>query len=374
MYKDRWTSDIMPVVNMAISRWIFVGCICFSFVLIGYELYRAYKVIRSDDISRAYTDPWAQSYYTCIKGYNYFCVFGAITKSKRFIDCTALLTYFSLKGWIRTVFADGPRQAINAITLFQVLHVTTTFIETLREIALTTPINVVLISFMAFSLGVWAISALQIIAGLLVGVPLSCHIRGSLSKFCYAKIDKRISKIVRKHHLKTVEEIIRENNRLGLDSDDFLFDTASRHSADQQAFWFDKQDINYSRPIRQLPAHNPATYPIAYVKTSTDSTRSCSLDSKSDITCSSYPYAIHGLNIPRKPPPSYSSQTNLESSTPFAMRSLDQKQQIMQLLAADPHRIDRIAYRLGQHSSSFSESETHNITSESTRVPQITRK
>lgn len=42
-------------IPISISRWIFTGCIIFSFLLLAYEAHKARAIMRSRDISYAYT-------------------------------------------------------------------------------------------------------------------------------------------------------------------------------------------------------------------------------------------------------------------------------------------------------------------------------
>lgn len=61
---SRCDSDCAVDVQFKIAKWVFVGCIIFSFLLLGYETYKAKKVIDSRDISYAFTNLLANDYYS----------------------------------------------------------------------------------------------------------------------------------------------------------------------------------------------------------------------------------------------------------------------------------------------------------------------
>ncbi|KAG6335534.1 hypothetical protein ID866_3564 [Astraeus odoratus] len=47
-----------------IGKWLFVGCIIFGFLLLGYESHKSKKIIASRDISYAFTNVMANYYYS----------------------------------------------------------------------------------------------------------------------------------------------------------------------------------------------------------------------------------------------------------------------------------------------------------------------
>lgn len=53
---NKWSNQVQPAVPLSISRWIFSGCIIFSFLLLAKDWWTARKIIRSRDISFAYTN------------------------------------------------------------------------------------------------------------------------------------------------------------------------------------------------------------------------------------------------------------------------------------------------------------------------------
>lgn len=212
---DRWSSEINPAVPINISRWIFAGCIILSTILIIFEFMIAIRVSREKNISRTYTNQIARKLYS-IKGYNYFCLFGKITKSRNKKEYLALFVYFSLKGWVRLIFADGPRQVINALTLYSVLKVQEEFLDTLRDIATHSHVQALVISVMLFSLVVWLFNVFQFIFALLCAIPLYVHVEktcSGLEEYCYVRINKRIAELVKKYYERDLMELREENKR-----------------------------------------------------------------------------------------------------------------------------------------------------------------
>ena len=212
---DRWSSEIDPAVPIHISRWIFAGCIILSTVLIAIEFIIAIRVAREQNISRTYTNEIARKFYS-IKGYSYFCLFGKITKSRNKKEYLALFVYFALKGWVRLIFAEGPRQAINALTLYSVFKVNEEFLETLKDIAIHSHAQALVIAVMVFSLVVWLANVFQLIFALLCALPLYVHIEktcSGLEEYCYVRINKRIALLVKKYHDRDLMELREQNKR-----------------------------------------------------------------------------------------------------------------------------------------------------------------
>jgi hypothetical protein len=54
-------------VDFKIGKWIFFGCIIFGFLLLAYEARKAKKIIKSRDISYAFTNVMANHYYSLRK-------------------------------------------------------------------------------------------------------------------------------------------------------------------------------------------------------------------------------------------------------------------------------------------------------------------
>lgn len=84
-------------VPFTIGKWIFLGCIIFSFLLLAWESRKARMIIRSRDISYAFTNIMANNYYS-LKSYDHFCFFSQINNSKKKKDEFAFFVFFTFKG------------------------------------------------------------------------------------------------------------------------------------------------------------------------------------------------------------------------------------------------------------------------------------
>ncbi|KAF3933713.1 hypothetical protein ABW19_dt0203663 [Dactylella cylindrospora] len=229
---NRWSSKIDPFVPFSISKWIFAGCIIFSFVLIGFELLWSIRAIKGGSISRGYLNVYAQRWYCTGKdGYKRFLVFTALTKSKHGSDYVMLFSYFSFKGWAQILLADGPRQVLNGMTLYAVMQAKIvpgtqkdglsgllSSIKALEEESLT---QAIILSVMLFTCVWWIFNFLQLALAVLLWIMFIWHHVPSghtLSSYCREKIDKRLVGIVAKNHKRTLEEEAEERmkaNKLG---------------------------------------------------------------------------------------------------------------------------------------------------------------
>lgn len=213
---NRWSSNIDPVIPFKVSRWLFAGCIILSFVLLIYEFLVAFRVMKSKNVALTYTNNIARNIFS-IKGYHYFCLFAKITKSRSKVEYLALFVYFTFKGWIRLIFADSPRQVINALTLYSVTKIDGDFVDTVKGIADKSITQAIVLSFMAFSLLIWVFSIIQFAIALLCAFPLYIHIDktcSGLEEYCCVRVNRRIAKIVQKHHKKGLMELKEANKKL----------------------------------------------------------------------------------------------------------------------------------------------------------------
>ncbi|KAF2083693.1 hypothetical protein K490DRAFT_17777, partial [Saccharata proteae CBS 121410] len=233
---DKWSSQIDPAVDMSITKWIFAGCILFSWVLCGYEWFRAIRVIRRGGVADSYLDPLAvvlqsERVYSGGQGWNRFLVFAELTKSKKGTDYIALFVYFQFKGAIRTLLAEGPRQVINALTLYSVMkakllvtgdHAETDghtsiqqFFVNIKLLAEENDQQAVILSTMLFTLFIWVLSALCLFIAIVLYLLFLWHYipssDGSLSNYCRRKIDKRLERIV---GIKMKKEIKRQEAKM----------------------------------------------------------------------------------------------------------------------------------------------------------------
>ncbi|CRG84012.1 putative vacuolar membrane protein YJR054W [Talaromyces islandicus] len=234
---SRWSSQIKPKIPFKISKWIFAGCIIASFVLLAMRWIRTIRVMRSDSIAESYLDPLAVRVQSIrvgkSKGYRRFLVFAELTKSKKGADYVALFAYFSFEAWLRIVFADGPRQVLNAITLYSVLQLNlipegshaapdgtspvAQFFINIKALAEKNYQQAVILFGMLFTLIIWVIAALSLlISVILYLIFLWHHIPsedGSLKRYCRRKINRRLDRIVRKKTAKALAHDVQLKDR-----------------------------------------------------------------------------------------------------------------------------------------------------------------
>ncbi|KAK0260712.1 Potassium transporter, partial [Friedmanniomyces endolithicus] len=119
---DKWNGQVKPVLPFQYSKWIFAVCILLSWLLCFYETFRAVRVIRRGDVAQSYMDPLAVTLQSMRpQGWKRFLVFTELTKSKKGADYVAFFVYFAFDGAVRIILAQGPRQAVNAMTLYAVM-------------------------------------------------------------------------------------------------------------------------------------------------------------------------------------------------------------------------------------------------------------
>ncbi|CAG8563225.1 10947_t:CDS:2 [Acaulospora morrowiae] len=202
---DRWSSAIQPKIPFFISKWIYVGCIFFSFLLLAWDIKKARHIIATRDISYAFTSTIAYRYYT-LRSYKHYCFFSQINNSKKKADEVAFFVFFTFKGWKRLIFAEAPRQMINAVTLYSVLQSTKQ--KKLFHINSYGDgmIQRMTLGFMAFTLLVFFLSFTMLLIAFLMYIPLLCQIRGNLKEYCCHKIDKRLSELLKKKSQKRVQQ------------------------------------------------------------------------------------------------------------------------------------------------------------------------
>jgi len=191
------------IIPFKFGKWLFVGCIIFSFLLLGYEWYKAKKIIASRDISYSFSNVMANNYYS-LRSYDHFCFFCHISNSTKKKDDFAFFVFFTFKSWKRLLFADAPRQTINAMTLISFYlakntgpkHDPRNWYDLSKYT--TNFITGGLIISLVFTVLVCAGSLLLLLAAGICYIPLLCYIQGNLKEYCCHKIDKRIAELMRK--------------------------------------------------------------------------------------------------------------------------------------------------------------------------------
>ena len=134
---------------------------------------------------------------------------------------------FILLAWLRICFAEGPRVAINALTLYSVMQAdlvptgqhsasnghtpVVQFFVNVQILANKDKEQAAILFGMLFTFVIWVFSALSLVLAVLFYILyLWHHIRdGSLSRYCRRKIDTRLHKIVMK---KVNKALAKDNN------------------------------------------------------------------------------------------------------------------------------------------------------------------
>jgi Fungal potassium channel len=98
---NRWSSEIEPAISFDVSKWIFSVCIIASFVNLGFEHFRAMRVMKRGNVAECYLDNLAVRLESIRlgkgQGWRRFLVFAELTKSKKGAEYIALFTYFSFQ-------------------------------------------------------------------------------------------------------------------------------------------------------------------------------------------------------------------------------------------------------------------------------------
>jgi len=190
-------------VPFELGRWLFVGCIIFGFLLLAYEAHKSKKIVASRDISYAFTNVMANNYYS-LRSYDHFCFFDHIRESSEGRDSIAFFVFFTFKSWKRVLLSDGPRQSINALTLYAVYlskkNNKGEWYDVTKYFRGNTVIASALTLSTLFTVLIFAGSLLLLIAAALLYIPLLCHIQGNLKEYCCHKVDKRIAEIIKRRN------------------------------------------------------------------------------------------------------------------------------------------------------------------------------
>lgn len=187
-------------------------------------MYKSYHILKSRDISQAFTSVIANRYLS-MKDYRYYCLFKSINATSKGIDSYAFFVFFQLKGWKRLLIAEAPRQVINVVTLEALapdwLKIHDGSISFDNEVLGKDIVQQILTITMAFSVLVFTISFILVCVALVLYIPLLCHIRGNLKEYCCHKVDKRIHEILRKQGYR--------RNKVNPESEVFLLENEKQY-------------------------------------------------------------------------------------------------------------------------------------------------
>ncbi|KAF2009544.1 hypothetical protein BU24DRAFT_358086 [Aaosphaeria arxii CBS 175.79] len=229
---NKWSSQVRPKVSFDVAKWIFAICIIISYVFLIYRWIRAVRVIRSGSVTECYLEPLAAIMQSMRMGKNgqgwrRFLVFAELTKSRKGVDYIALFVYFQFKGALIIILAQGPRIAINALTLWAVMEaqiiptgdhaapkdrspVIQFFVNIETIINEGNKQETVIYFTMLFSLVIWVIAFLSLFLSLIFYVFFLWHYvpssDGTLTNYCRRIIESRLELIVNKKVKKALEK------------------------------------------------------------------------------------------------------------------------------------------------------------------------
>ncbi|KAF8934294.1 hypothetical protein EDD21DRAFT_379318 [Dissophora ornata] len=199
-------TDLNIKLPYDVYKYLFSVCILFSFLLLALEIRRASGIVKSRDISYAFTSQIASRYYT-VRSYPHYCLFAQINNSKKMVDEIAFFCFFTFRNWKRLILADAPRQVINATILYQTFRTHKFNFDKNGVFDWDSVIGVgnsflmkkISLGAMMFTVAMFALSLLSLICAVILYIPLVSHIQGNLKEFCCHKIDKRIDELIKKN-------------------------------------------------------------------------------------------------------------------------------------------------------------------------------
>lgn len=135
---------------------------------------------------------------------------------------------------MNTVFADGPRQVINAITLYSVMQMDLIpggknaahddgsssigqFFNNIKILADSSKLQAVVLFGMLFTLVIWVLSVLKLISAIILYLLFLFHHipaeDGTLSRYCSRKVAKRLKRIVHRKNNKALAKGLKLQSR-----------------------------------------------------------------------------------------------------------------------------------------------------------------
>ena len=185
--------------------------------------------MRSGGVAKCYLDPLAARVISIWvgkrgRGYRRFLVFAELTKSKHGTEYIALFVHFAFEAWLRIIFAEGPRNAINAYTIFLLVkgwtdqdspdkNIGDSGIQKFWAAALQYSNNkfqTAVFFGMVFTIVIWVISFIGLVVAFILYIMFLWHHipkqDGGLRGYCKRKVDKSVSRIVSAKIKKALEK------------------------------------------------------------------------------------------------------------------------------------------------------------------------
>ncbi|KAI8808054.1 hypothetical protein BJ742DRAFT_772378 [Cladochytrium replicatum] len=205
-----WSNRILPYEY---RPYIQLVSVLMSFLFLILDWRKALKVIQSRGVSVAFTSNIANRFYS-LRSYAHFCLFAEIRSSRKALEVVAFSVFFLLKGWKRLLLAELPRQAINFLSLIDVVDIqrkqskfgtTTPNVRLMIESAgdLFTSPTVVMTQKIYYGLqivtvAIWSVSFSLLLFAMILWIPLAMQIRGNLKEYIVHIVDKRLDKLLKK--------------------------------------------------------------------------------------------------------------------------------------------------------------------------------
>jgi hypothetical protein len=201
----------------------------FSWALALWSWVTALRVMRKGCVTEDYLDPMCVTLQSIRwgSGWKRFLVFAELTKSKKKVSWIALFVYFQRLGeWyldpsrgpaltgadaIRLLAADGPRQVVNALTLWKLfntkllsggnakLSAFDRFFDNLKTLGASNREQTIILSSMAFTLFIWAVFMIFLLLAFILYIFFLWHHiqNNTLTGFCRKKVETRLARIVK---------------------------------------------------------------------------------------------------------------------------------------------------------------------------------
>lgn len=230
---DNFSSIAPPKISgsQEIPRWTFTGCIILSYVLLVYRWIKAIRAMRSGGVAKCYLDPLAARVLSVRpgkrgRGYRRFLVFAELTKSKHGTEYIALFVHFAFEAWVRIIFAEAPRNAINAYTIYTMAKAWADednspdkndadsgiqkFFAAAGAQASQSYFQTAVFFGMLFTIIIWVIAFIGLVVAFILYVMFLWHHipkqDGGLRGYCKRKVDKSVAKIVSAKIKKALEK------------------------------------------------------------------------------------------------------------------------------------------------------------------------
>ncbi|KAF1850245.1 uncharacterized protein K460DRAFT_372550 [Cucurbitaria berberidis CBS 394.84] len=235
---NKWSSQVKPKVPFEVAKWIFAITIIISYLFLLYRWIMCLRVMRSGSVTECYLEPLAVILQSMRltksgQGWRRFLVFAELTKSKKGANYIALFVYFQFKSALLVIVAQGPRVAINGMTLYAVMQAQLLPIgdhaskdrSGFEQFFLNIKVMVeqgnkqetVIYFTMLFSLVIWVFAALGLLISALLYIFFLWHYipraDGSLTNYCRRKVETRLERIVGKKIKKAIEKHDQQRRR-----------------------------------------------------------------------------------------------------------------------------------------------------------------